>query len=202
MNKVKTSLLALSIMLSISLSAQLENKPKTAKQHEIGLASNIANLSHISFIYRMGKPNAMWRLGLIDIVNSSQKVTDENILSNNNNTIIGIGIGKEFRKLAGDKLEFRFGGDLIFHYSSYQSLRENTKSYSKKFNSGISAVLGFNYLLNKHLILGVEVLPQMMYEIAKSTIQDDSYRNRIVARKGFTTRLSNQSVLLSLAYRL
>jgi len=202
MNKVKTSLLALSIMLSISLSAQLEIKPKTVKQHEIGLASNIANLSNMSFIYRIGKPTAMWRLGLVNIVNANQKVTDENTLSNNTNTSIGIGIGKEFRKFTSDKLEFRFGGDLIFHYSSNQSLRENTETYSKNFQSGISAVLGFNYLFNKHLIFGVEVLPKVIYEITRTTRQDDSYGNHIIERKGFTTRLSNQSVLLSLAYRL
>lgn len=208
MNKLKASMFALSIMLSISLFAQKVDKQKTVKQQEIGLSTNVANLTQMSFIYRIGQPNAIWRLNLINVTNTQQNVKDESVQSSHNNISAGIGIGKEFRKLVNDKFEFRLGSDITFHYSSSRSSNEdnlvnrNSKSRNQSFLPGVNAVLGFNYLINKHLIIGAEVLPKVMYNITTATREDDLGRTRVVERNGFSAQFSNQSVLLSLAYRL
>jgi len=202
MKRVKAAMLALSIMLGISVSAQQVNTPKAVKQHEIGLSAPVTSLKNTSFIYRVGKPKAMWRLGLINVLNANKNTTYESTLSDNKNLNIGIRIGKEFRKSATEKFELRWGGDLTVSYASSQSSREDLKSRSQNFRSGINAVLGFNYLINKHLIIGAELLPSVNYEFTRTTRQDDSDGNSISESKGFITRLSNQSVLLSLAYRL
>lgn len=208
MNKVKASLLALSILLSISLSAQKLDVPKAVKQHEIGLSANVASLSQMSFLYRIGQPKAMWRFGFVNVTNSHQIKKDQASQSIFNNINIGIGLGKECRKLVNETFEFRVGADITFNYASSlsksedNSVNENSKSYSQRYRPGINAVLGFNYLINKHLIIGAEVLPKVEYSITTTTRENDLGRTRLPDSKGFTAQLSNQSVLLSLAYRL
>jgi hypothetical protein len=122
-----------------------------------------------------------------------------------------VNIGKEYRKKATDKLELRYGADLSFSYvyskslytskrgTGFTSLREQTD-----YIPGINIVLGLNYLINEHLVLGVEILPNFSYisGTSKETIQFPDTNHEVKRDiSGFNYGLSNKAVQLSLVYR-
>jgi len=199
------TLIALIAIQSICVFAQPEPKnAQKTKQQEIGISAQVSNLNNFNFIYRIGKPNSLWRLSLLNLGNTMQIEKIDTLKKTNKKSQVSVALGKEFRKLATEKLEFRFGAEGMFTYSSFKSiddLNELNLRQSQNFRYGINAVLGVNYLINQHLFIGAEIQPSINHTISVSSTSEN-IANRKIERSNFNTRLTNQSVLLSLAYRI
>lgn len=209
------------IILTSSLIAQ-------EKRKEVSI--NLGNSNNYGISYRFGTAKSLWRLNLLSGNIGISNLQNETIFSNGqdndidyyeyNNTGYGIGvsIGKEFRNTITNKVEFRYGFDIGFNYS--HGTNESTNNYNNstdlsvyksKYNSyttSINGVLGFNYILNKHLALGIEVLPEISYRIGNTTgtrIYEDENDIEDFRTEGSSSQfyfdLNNNSARLSIAYR-
>lgn len=219
----KLCLCLCAIILTSSLIAQ-------EKRKEVSI--NLSSSDSYGISYRFGTAKSLWRLNLlsssIDIYDSQNEREfefsngQENNIDyyeyDNSNYGIGISIGKEFRNTVANKVEFRYGFDIGFNYNHRTSESINSYNnstdlsvYKSKYNfytPSINGVIGFNYLLNKHLALGIEVLPKISYRIGSETtirnydeesnIEDDRSEN---SSSLFSFDLNNNSARLSIAYR-
>ena len=113
----------------------------------------------------------------------------------------GISFGREYRKQLGEKLTGRLGVDLFCNYSLYDYAAAdspaNTLDYRQTISPGLNFVMGLNYAINDQFLIGVEMLPKVMYENETMKYQDSS--GDIVNDNVFFS-LSNTDVLLSVVF--
>ena len=201
----KSLIIVLCLSMSYFLMAQ-----ETVKQKEIGLV--FKNLDNFGLTYKTGTDKSLWRFNVLLISGSIMDYTADSSVNTLSNMGFGINIGKEYRKVIVENLELRFGADISFTYSQSKSDFDDKTvddidrlSERKTYKPGINLVLGLNYVLNKNVIIGVEVLPNFSYTTGTSieknyfTNTDDNEVKTDIS--GFSYGLSNTSVLLSLAYR-
>lgn len=182
---------------------------ETVKQKEIGLV--FSNLDNFGFTFKTGNEKSLWRFNTLFLSGNNVDQTTDSSISKQTNMGFGIKIGKEYRKKIVGNLEFRYGIDLSFSYSQ-SKIEYNDKTVfdndrlNKRitYQPGINLVLGFNYLINKNIVLGAELLPGFAYTTGTS-VEKNYYNNNDDEIKtdisGFNYGLSNTSVLLSLVYR-
>ena len=179
---------------------------ETEKQKEIGLAFN--SLNSFGLTYRTGTAKSLWRFNTLYISGIKSNLSSD--LSEDIESSWGFGIkfGKEFRKVVAKNLEIRYGADLAFSFSKIVSeTNDKTESiYDMKddityYRPGVSLVFGLNYVFNDKLVIGAEILPSFNYSFGFTKTKD--YNSEITKGKisGFNFGLSNNSALLSLAYR-
>ncbi|NQX82416.1 MAG: hypothetical protein HRT66_10535 [Flavobacteriaceae bacterium] len=184
------------------------------KQKEIGFS--FANLDKFGFSYKFGDSNSMWRVKTLLISSSTynessstpEGLTSDNSKRENNYTGVTLKFGKEYLKSVNEKLEFRYGADLSFGYSkSEYNLNHKSDSYidnSSKlidYSYGIDFVIGFNYFISENILLGAEILPGLSYtEGNRNTYSSDNKKIEVNTYR-FNYGFSNQSALLTLAYR-
>jgi len=186
------------------------------KRKEVGI--NLHSSNEFGIFYRSGTDTSLWRFNLL-----SSNVGTTSYESEFQERGIGFSIGKEFRNKIAKKFEFRHGFDLGLNYNNTTSQSEseylfnngndfNDYTYERKTNSYIAfvnAVIGFNFLINKKIIIGAEILPKISYGIS-----DSKYNNLDTNEEGtgeaignsssssFNFNLDSNSARLSLAYRL
>lgn len=182
---------------------------EAVKQKEIGLI--FSNLDNFGLTFRTGTAESLWRFNTLLITGNNRKNTNEDVIDKQNNIEVGISVGKEFRKSIIQNIELRYGADLSFNYSLSKSNtdvnNDNTIDRSTKntnYTPGINLVLGLNYKLSDHFVIGAEVLPYFIYT-AGTVIQKTYLPNNTIENESkssaFNYGLSNRSVLLSLVYR-
>lgn len=179
------------------------------KQKEFGLI--FSNFDNFGITYKTGTAKSLWRFSSLSISGINMNQPADSTIAKQNNFAFGIKVGKEYRKNIAKNLELRFGADLSFSYSlskaDYDDLSvrdfDGVDSQSN-YSPGFNLVFGLNYVLNDNLVIGAEVLPGFTYTTGSSTSE---YHNSNYVREeknefyGFSYGLSNNSVLLSLAYR-
>ncbi len=176
------------------------------------LSLNSRSFSAYGFSYRVGSSKGLWRLNSFTSGLSSRRNKSERSEGFNRSYWVGFGLGREFRKPINDKFEFRYGADLTFQYSQVYS--ENkwlgpTPNFSENrqyvISPGISLVLGFNYLLTEQWIVGVEWNPSVYYDISRMQFENIAFdgvtTKETTNAKGLNYQLSNNNLLISLAYR-
>ena len=105
----------------------------------------------------------------------------------------------------------RFGADLSFRYTQSKTESDDKSVYnidsstdSKTYQTGVNLVFGFNYVLNKNIVIGAELLPEFSY-VSGTSFEKRSFGNNVRETNsdisGFNYGLSNSPVLLSLSYR-
>jgi hypothetical protein len=198
MRKLVTVLLCLSVVYS--LTAQ-----ESTKQREVGLV--FSNLDNFGLTYKIGTNKSMWRFNTILLSGgkNTYKIEGSDKDQTEKNFGFGIKVGKEFRKKLKQKIELRFGADLLFNYSNTEKMEETKKFYE----SGVNLVFGLNYLISDNLVIGAEILPYMTYKKSEIDIEKQYYignYDTITERQKddiseFNYGLSSSSVLLSLTYR-
>ncbi|MCT4637533.1 MAG: hypothetical protein N4A72_07480 [Bacteroidales bacterium] len=198
MRKLVTVLLCLSV--AYSLTAQ-----ESTKQREVGLV--FSNLDNFGLTYKIGTNKSMWRFNTILLSGgkNTYKIEGSDKDQTEKNFGFGIKVGKEFRKKLKQKIELRFGADLLFNYSNTEKIEETKKFYE----SGVNLVFGLNYLISDNLVIGAEILPYMTYKKSEIDIEKQYYignYDTITERQKddiseFNYGLSSSSVLLSLTYR-
>ena len=200
-----TLLIATVVFMSLFTIAQEEEK---TKQQELGLT--FSGLNNFGLTYRIGKPNAMWRINtaLISGSNSIEKKPEDSITNTRSSSGFNISLGKEFRKSIGESAELRFGTDFKVRYSKSITLTDDTsvsdfdwERESGQFGSGINLVFGFNYLINDNLILGGEILPYFEYTKTRTSNLITNSTPDVDNSSGYRYGLSNNSAMLSLVYR-
>ena len=178
----------------------------TETQHEIGIA--LTNFQSIGATYKIGKPSAMWRLTtIIGSGSSSEAVADTTVDKSSYNGFL-IRVGREWRNAPTDKIEIRWGFDLLYNFSkSYRSsnstgtFRDNARE-SLTHSYGVNAVIGANYLFNDNFFIGIELLPFFRIN-SGSYIEQNLYTGveQDWEQSGISYGLDSSSALLVLGFR-
>ena len=191
------------LLLSFSLSAQ-----QAPSQKEVGLVFN--SLDNFGLTYRTGNQKALWRFQTVLISGKNEETVQDSILSASNELGFNLRAGREYRKEIVENLELRYGADASFGYSQSssetqdQSHLNSDRSYeSFAYQSGINLVIGFNYLINEHLMIGAELLPGFNYSTGERVYNsgDSSIEKEITEFTDYSFGLSSNSAWLSLAFR-
>jgi hypothetical protein len=138
----------------------------------------------------------------IDTTLSNDMVTDLSF---------GFAIGREHRKDLSDNIELFYGLDLTFSYSKdhrdSEAYDDSSYYYLDKVISvtpGVRAVLGLNYIVKDHFVIGVEFHPGISYSRVTDRYirQTDTriYYDRSYIYNYFRVNL-NSTVLFTFAYR-
>lgn len=194
----KVLLILLGIIISVALHAQ-----EKTKQQELGLAFN--SINNFGITYKIGHKKALWRFNTLMIAGNTRHESVDSISQDQLNTGFGITMGREYRHELLSNFEIRYGADLSFRYN-YSRLESEGLGYERLesrsvYNPGVNIVFGFNYVVAEHLVIGAELLPSFSWEKAtvKRTLPDQpDYEHQY---SGYHFGLSNNSALLSIAYR-
>lgn len=188
------------ILLSVTLTAQENTGHK-----EIGIVFN--SLNNFGVTFKTGSEKAFWRFNTVYLGGSHLKHTRSDTLYSKISTCgMGLGAGREYRTNLAEKIQFRYGADLFFSFSKYRSLindelNGNTridKDHIYKF--GLQFVVGLNYLISENFLAGIEVLPSVNYQYEVQKLKTNTIDNKEII-KGINYGLSNNSILITLAYR-
>ncbi len=200
------------IAFTISIIAVAQENESTSLQKEVGLT--FRNLDEFGISYKIGRDQGFWRFNTVFLSGNHATIDNEDFDDDfdTSNFGIGISIGKETRKLIAENLEYRFGVDFSFNYSQSKGATPSNSSYShyysnnyeptknKYFTPGFNLVLGLNYIIKEHLVLGVELMPYISYTFGESSV-GESYNKETTEHSNFKYGVNSSSVLLSLAYR-
>jgi len=196
----KLSLLILALIMSFIVMAQ-----EKTKQREVGLVFN--SLNSFGLTYKTGNEKSLWRYTTLFMNGTYSEVIsdDDSQNANDNNTGMGLKLGKEIRKKINDKLDFRYGADLSFSYRQRYFKSSTREETSKTYIPGLNLVLGLNYVLNNHFIIGAELLPFLDYSIGSRTekyeVSDGTITNIEKDVKSISYGLDSSSAMLSILYR-
>lgn len=190
-------LMAFGLCLALQMNAQ-----ETPKKQEVGIV--FSDLNNFGLTYRVGNAQALWRFNTLLIngrVNNSYGDSTDII-----NTRFGtsLSVGREYRKPITEKLTFRYGLDLFTALNTqHQKVDDKTvndqdqNNRSTAFRPGINAVIGVNYALGDGLLLGVEILPFVSYDININ----ESINSFQTSAGALNYGLTNTSTQLSLVYQ-
>ena len=163
------------------------------------------SLNYFGLTYKTGNQKSLWRFTTLVINGNYNENTANDHTDSQSRNGIGLEFGKEFRKPITDKLDFRYGADLSFSYSYRYSKSSISETVAHYYTPGMNLVLGFNYSLSNHFIIGAELLPYFNYSIGKENLDkensDGSITNISKTSKSISYGLSNSSAMLSLMYR-
>ncbi|WP_372645493.1 hypothetical protein [Ancylomarina sp.] len=189
----RTIILLIALTLSTFVMAQEKTKVK-----ELGLT--FRNLDGFGFSYKVGTEQSLWRFNALSFSGGSGDYEEGDYNKDNKSFGFSFNVGKEYRKLIAKNMEFRYGADLSFGYSYDKgSSMSGSEGKSNNYYPGINMVLGVNYIINDHIILGAEIMPSIGYSFRKSTDNDGEKTTN--KNNHFSYGFDSSSVLLSLAYR-
>ncbi|BDS14410.1 hypothetical protein [Aureispira anguillae] len=160
MNVKKGLLLICCLMYSSVFFAQ-----EKTRIHELGLSFN----SGLDFglIYKTGKANSLFRISTL-FFNGTNSITHNSSHSFSNNSIgAGFSLGAEFRKNIASEFFFSYGFDAGLDYRGAKRLDPSQNQEVQHFISPtINLLLGVGYVLKKHLVFSLEVMPYFSYNIS------------------------------------
>jgi hypothetical protein len=197
-------ILLISISLAISLSILAQEK---SKQQEVGLIFN--DLNSFGLTFKTGTNRSMWRFNTLLIAGDNINYESDSYNNRRSNTALYFKFGKEFHYVLVDNLEFRVGADVLFNLQKNKDVFTNnlidnysTIRESVIYESGINLIFGLNYVINNKLIIGAEILPYISYTTGNNTAKNGNSSNENVQDiSEYSYGLSNQSAMLSIAYR-
>jgi len=195
------------LMLAVLFFALSINAQEKVKQQEVGLI--FSGLNSFGLTYRIGSNKSLWRFQTLFFKGSSSSDALADSLFNEKSSImLTARVGKEFRANILEKLEFRYGGDILFGFSENKSKRNDISRFDRDnldkntaYSVGINLMIGLNYVFNNRLVIGAELLPSVRYtktiRVDQNTIGDEIKREG----NGITYGISNNSARLSVLFR-
>lgn len=137
------------------------------RRHEATLL--IKSYDDIGIGYRFGTSSALWRISLSGGVNDGERiVNDTTIQYFNNESFIGIDLGREYRFSVANNLFLRIGGDIFYNYSLYKidngpdaRFRVINENVNNEF--GFKMVSGLIFQPMENIHLGFEFLPSFSW---------------------------------------
>ena len=203
----KSILFIIAIAMSIGLAAQ-----ETSKIKEAGLV--FSSFNNFGLSYKSGSEKALWRYSTLFLSGSNSKETGDDYIDERNTFGVSLAFGREYRKHLTEKLQLRYGADVVFGiaHSEINSDPGNNISYAYTriiketiYSPGVDFVFGFNYLVTDVLIFGVELNPEFTYNFGKSkqsTEYPDESKNELETDiSGITYGLRSNSARITIAYR-
>lgn len=198
----KLSLIILSLIFPFLLISQ-----EKTKQKEVGLLFSSMNQFGITF--KTGTNKSLWRFNTLYLSGYNKNEVEDSSDNKSNNYGFNVQVGHEFRTNINDKLEFRYGADISFHFYQFErdvddKTVDDRDFYSKRtiYEPGINIVIGFNYIINDKLVFGAELLPSISYGIGEE--KEEKYYNdysTVTDISGLSYGFSTSSARLSLVYR-
>ncbi|SMO84474.1 hypothetical protein SAMN06265379_10998 [Saccharicrinis carchari] len=197
------------IVLCVSISSILMAQ-ETQKQKEVGLI--FSNLDNFGLTYKTGNNKALWRFTTLFLNGENDESKKDAFKRTQNYFGFGVKVGREYRIPLAENMELKYGTDLSFQYSrSKYELDYTDPDHSDQldertiYQPGLNLVFGFNYWLSDNIVLGVELLPEFSYKTGEIIEKGNYYGNGDNDLKsdvsGFNYGLSNNSALLSVAYK-
>jgi len=189
------------------------------KIKELGVVFGDGNNAGIT--YRFGSPRSLFRLHTLILGGGESSLISEQNEVDKNNFGFGLKAGKEFRLVISEKICIRQGADVSFGYSLEKTI-DKTTSYdfgygygyntsepgseliTKTYMPGFNIVIGLNYNINDHLIVGFELLPFIQFYKSTLTIlnDSDSFEEKEIEETGFNYGINSNSALLSIVVKL
>ncbi len=197
------------LVVTVIFMSNLAMSQEVVKQKEVGLAFyDLGNLSNLGITYKTGTNRAMWRFTTLFANGDNAIQTTDSITGNNSRLGFGVKFGREYRKEIANNFELRYGADIFYNFShgAYNTESDYTNSQDISVEQtnhvgGINLILGFNYVIKQHFVIGIEMLPSVSYKYIKRIDGLDTAHEVTTKSTGFSWGLSNNSVLVSLAYR-
>ena len=151
---------------------------------------SFTSIDDLGFIYKLEqKNNWYWRfLLLYGRQGAGEEVGDEYNHSSSYFTP-GVGLGIEKRFSIVDKLQFKTGADVRFHYGEQKRSTSDAPQdyyYNSELSNAsfkLNAILGLNYLINEHFS------------------QEEEFYSRDIDQEYLSYSLTNKTVSIALAYR-
>ena len=196
------------VLTAIALIFSLTSQGQT-KQREVGLVFN--SLNNFGLTFRTGTEKGLWRFNTLYLSAGNTIEKSDKTETTTTNNGIEVKFGREWRKNITGNLEFRIGADISFYYNYMKADIDDKTSTdadvirrATTYTPGINLVLGFNYVILKNFVIGVEMMPNFRYTTGTST-EKFIYSNNPVEEKstisGIGYGISNSSVMLNLLYR-
>ncbi|MPQ46107.1 hypothetical protein GCQ56_03710 [Marinifilum sp. N1E240] len=170
---------------------------------EIGLAFN--NLDEFGFVYKIGHEKSMWRFNVIALNNSKSETENLNVLDKEYKSLgFSFSAGKEYYSELTANFKFKYGWDLFYGYYKNKEKELSSNMYdsmdkleNKSKNYGVNLVLGINYPINDHIVLGAEVTPGISWYEKEYELNG----NKTSGRDGYNFGLTNSDAKITLSYR-
>jgi hypothetical protein len=170
---------------------------------EIGLG--FSNLDEFGFVYKTGHQKSMWRFNVISLHNSKSDVEQDGLTDNElKNSGFNFSVGKEYYNDLTPKFQFKYGWDIFYGFtkSKQKEIASNLYTDRDKFENknrycGVNLVLGVNYPINDHIVLGAEVTPALQWHKSKKEQNDET----IYENTGHSFGFSNHNARITLSYR-
>mgnify|MGYP000208596536 CR=1 FL=1 len=213
----KVYLLFTAILLSVQVVAQNDTIPnesdlslKNNKQYEIGIQFD--DFENFGVTFKFGSSESLWRVNTLLISGKKdEKKAVDSLKETTKVSRYGLRFGREYREPIINNLEFVYGLDISFNYDFRKDSKDDKTNNLLRvdkditYNTGISLVLGVNYLITDHISIGVELLPRFTYHFGTTEIifyhgsqinKDVKYDN-----SGFNYGLNNRYGLITLSLR-
>jgi hypothetical protein len=126
----------------------------------------------------------------------------------------GLSLGNEFRNALNENFEFCFGYDFSYSHNYSKTSKDrsyNDLRYSKSSTNGygFNFVLGANCVIKNQVVIGLEILPGILYSKTNSEygIENPGNTNSPFSKpkkqlnKSFNFGFSNTSARITVAYR-
>lgn len=195
------------IMVAFAIIGSLSAQEKV-KQKEVGLV--FRNFDNFGVLYKFGHQKSMWRAMAIsgNMANRESKSEEFERVTNAYN--FGFSFGKQFTTPLAENMDFIYGIDLKYAYSYIHGDRQSEdypeldlESVDKTHIPGMNLVLGFNYIIKGHMVIGAELLPGFSYSMSKmeEVYENETERNSESETSQIYVGISSSSAMLTLAYR-
>lgn len=187
-------------ILSVSLLTFGQEKKRLK---EVGLV--FSNLDQFGFVYKVGHEKSMWRFNVISLNNSKSDVEQVGDMDKEyKNTGFNFSLGKEYYSPLTSKFQFKYGWDVFYRFSRHKE-KDVVNNYWTKVNKlenkskyyGVNFILGVNYPINDHIVLGAEVTPAFSWDKTTREVNDE----KTYEDKGHGWGFSNSHARITLAYR-
>jgi hypothetical protein len=155
------------LILLLGIPFALLAQEKT-KQKEIGL--RFYNFDRFGLHYKFGSNKMMWRLGGSFLGADYTEFKNTNGKSTMMACDLGLTFGLEKIVPINKNFDFRVGADLRlgfsydqYRYDAQNSIYKSTQNIYQ-YTPGLNAVLGFNYTVLDHLVIGAEFTPSVFFQ--------------------------------------
>lgn len=178
------------------------------KQKEIGL--RFYNFDSFGLHYKFGTNKAMWRLGgsMLGVkYSASEGQYQDNAQFSYS---LGFAFGREKIFQLNKNFDIRVGADLSLRYY-YELIENQTHSVTSvkgteqmyQYGTGLRAVIGFNYTILDHLVIGAEFSPSIYYQYSyhKNEIAGIDYYEEDDSNWNLSSDITQNSLSLCIAYK-
>lgn len=173
------------------------------KFKEVGLS--FSNLDEFGFVYKVGHEKSMWRFNVISLHNSKSDIEEKGEMGKEFKTTgFNFSLGKEYYSQLTPKFQFKYGWDVFYRFDKNKTkditvdvFTTGNKMENKSRYYGVNLVLGVNYPINDHIVLGAEVTPALSWNKTKQELNGE----KVYEREGHGWGFSNNHARITLAYR-